>query len=94
MPLIIGTVYHPYMEVTKVLVFYTYTRSILCLYFVLQYGNPVYYKLTVQGIMSHIFSHSSQRGKISQLNPPCCVGKAILGGIHGYMTHCTLLFVQ
>ena len=31
--------------------------------------------------MSHNFPCSPQGGKVSQLNPTCCMGKSILGGI-------------
>ena len=32
--------------------------------------------------MSHDFPCSPQGGKLSQLNPTCCIGKTILGGIY------------
>ena len=32
--------------------------------------------------LSHIFPCSPQRGKISQLDPTCCIGITILGGIY------------
>ena len=32
--------------------------------------------------MSHNFPCSPQGGKMSQLNPTCCIGKTIIGGIY------------
>ena len=51
------------------------------------YYSIVYCKLKIHGeeIMSHIFPCSLQGGKLLQLNPTCCIGKTILGGMYVVM---------
>ena len=41
MPLIIGTVYHPYMEVTSIGILYLYIQGVYCVY-------TLYYSIAIQ----------------------------------------------